>query len=121
MYYATRPSKYHNKKITINGITFDSKLEATRYTELKLLEKNGIIKDLHLQPSYELIPTFKKNNKTFKKASYVADFSYYDNELNKTIIEDTKGFKTDVYLLKRKLFEYLYKDLTIREIKANRR
>ena len=120
MYYATRPSKYHNKKVTIDGITFDSKLEAKRYTELKLLERNGIIKDLVLQPSYDLIPSFKKGNKTFKKATYKADFSYYDNELGKTIIEDTKGFKTDVYVLKKKLFEYLYKDLTITEIRARR-
>ena len=119
MYY-TRPSKYHNKKVTIDGVTFDSKLEATRYTELKLLEKNGQIKDLKLQPSYELIPSFTKGGKTYKKASYIADFSYYDNELNKTIVEDTKGFKTDVYILKKKMFEYLYKDLTIREVKTRR-
>lgn len=110
-------AKYHNKKVKINSITFDSKLEAQRYTELKLLEKNGYIKDLVLQPSYELIPTFKKNNKTYRKACYIADFSYYDNELGKTIVEDTKGFKTDVYLLKKKMFEYAYKDLTIKEIK----
>lgn len=120
MYFIKRSSKYNNKKVTIDGITFDSKLEATRYTELKLLERKGLIKDLVLQPSYELIPSFKKGNKTFKKASYIADFSYYDTELNKTIVEDTKGFKTDVYVLKRKLFEYLYKDLTIREVKARR-
>lgn len=118
MYY--KANKYHNKKVNINGVKFDSKLEATRYTELKLLERKGLIKDLVLQPSYELIPTFKKNNKTYRKASYVADFSYYDNELGKVIVEDTKGFKTPVYELKRKLFEYTYKDLTIREIKAKR-
>ena len=110
-------AKYHNKKIIVDNITFDSKLEAQRYTELKLLQRNGLIKDLKLQPSYELIPTFKKNKKTYRKACYIADFSYYDNELNKVIVEDTKGFKTDVYLLKKKLFEYIYKDLTIREIK----
>ena len=110
-------AKYHNKKIVIDNITFDSKLEAQRYTELKLLQRNGLIKNLQLQPSYELIPTFKKGKRTYRKACYIADFSYYDNELGKTIIEDTKGFKTDVYLLKKKLFEYIYKDLTIREIK----
>lgn len=59
----------------------------------------------------------KKGNKTYRKTTYRADFSYYDNELNKTIIEDTKDFKTDSYILK-KLFEYQNKDLTIREIKA---
>lgn len=120
MYYTRNHSKYNNKKTIVNNITFDSKLEATRYTELKLLEHKGLIKDLILQPSYELIPSFKKGNKTFKKASYIADFSYYDNELGKTIVEDTKGFKTDIYILKKKMFEYLYKDLTIREVKARK-
>ena len=108
--------KYHNTKTFINGIKFDSKLEAKRYTELKLLEKQGLIKDLTIQPSYELIPSFKKNNKTYRKTQYIADFSYYDVDLDKTIVEDTKGFKTDVYLLKKKLFEYNYPNLTIREV-----
>lgn len=108
--------KYHNTKTFINGIKFDSKLEARRYTELKLLEKQGLIKDLILQPAYDLIPSFKKNNKTYRKTQYIADFSYYDVDLDKTIVEDTKGFKTDVYLLKKKLFEYNYPNLTIREV-----
>ena len=73
-----------------------------------------------MDDSYELIPTFKKGNKTYRKTCYIADFCYYDNELGKTIIEDTKGFKTDVYILKKKLFEYQNKDLTIREVKARR-
>lgn len=110
-------NKYHNVKTKVGNITFDSKLEAKRYTELKLLEKKGLIKDLTLQPSYELIPSFKKNNKTFRKTCYIADFSYYDNELGKVVVEDTKGFSNDVYKLKRKLFEYKYTDLAIREIK----
>lgn len=108
--------KYYNKKTIIDGIVFASKLEAKRYTELKLLEKQGIIKDLELQPSYDLIPSFKKDNKTYRKSTYKADFSYFDIENNKTIVEDTKGFKTPVYMLKKKLFEYNYPNLTIREV-----
>lgn len=109
--------KYYNKKTIIDGIVFASKLEAKRYTELKLLEKQGLIKDLELQPSYDLIPTFKKDNKTYRKSTYKADFSYYDKELNKIVVEDTKGFKTPVYMLKKKLFEYTYPNLTITEIR----
>ena len=109
--------KYYNKKTIIDGIVFASKLEAKRYTELKLLEKQGIIKDLELQPSYDLIPSFKKDNKTYLKSTYKADFSYFDIENNKTIVEDTKGFKTPVYMLKKKLFEYNYPNLTITEIR----
>lgn len=54
MFYYPRSynkNKYHNVKTKVGNITFDSKLEAKRYTELKLLEKNGLIKDLVLQPS----------------------------------------------------------------------
>jgi hypothetical protein len=107
--------KYHSKKTIVDGIKFDSKKEATRYQELKLLEKAGKIKELKLQPEYELIPKFKKNNKTYRKTIYKADFSYFDIEANKYIIEDVKGFKTDVYKLKKKLFEYKY-DYEIKEV-----
>lgn len=109
--------KYRNTKTIVDGIKFDSKLEARRYTELKLLERAGEIKDLKLQPVYELIPSFKKNGKTYRKTTYKADFSYFDNKLDKLIVEDTKGFKTDVYMLKKKMFEYKYQELEIKEIK----
>ena len=114
---AGETKKYFNKKTIIDGITFASKLEAKRYTELKLLEQQGIIKDLKLQPTYDLIPSFKKDNKTYRKSTYKADFSYFDIENNKIVIEDTKGFKTPVYMLKKKLFEYNYPNLTIKEIR----
>lgn len=114
-----KESKYHNTKTYVNGIAFDSKLEANRYEQLKLLEKVGVIKDLVLQPEFELIPKFTKNNKTYRKTSYIADFMYFDTLTNKTIVEDAKGFKTDVYTLKKKMFEYKYKDLEIKEIKKN--
>ena len=110
-------NKYHNKKTIIDGIKFDSKLEAKRYKELKKLEKEGLIKELKLQPSYDLIPKFKKNRTAYRKTVYRADFMYFDNNLNKYIVEDVKGFKTDVYLLKKKLFEYKYQNLEIKEIK----
>lgn len=109
--------KYKNKKTIVDDIQFDSKLEAKRYNELKLLEKLGKIKELKLQPSFELIPSFKKNGKTFRKAIYKADFSYIDTETGETIIEDTKGYVTDLYKLKKKIFEYKFQNLTIREIK----
>ncbi len=81
------------------------------------MKRHGKIKDLELQPTFELIPTFKKDKKTYRKTTYKADFKYFDNEKNKTIVEDTKGFLTDIYKLKKKLFEYTYKDLQIIEIK----
>ena len=109
--------KYKNKKTIVDDIQFDSKLEANRYKELKLLQKSGKIKELQLQPSFELIPSFKKNGKTFRKSTYKADFSYIDTATGETVIEDTKGFITELYKLKKKLFEYKFPNLSIKEIK----
>ena len=109
--------KYHNKKTFIDGIKFDSKLEAERYEQLKMMECAGVIRDLELQPEYELIPLFRKNGKTWRKTVYKADFRYILSENDKTIIEDVKGSTaviTDVFSLKKKLFEYKYPKLSIK-------
>lgn len=102
-------NKYHNKKIIYDGIKFDSIKEKNRYIELKLLERAGLIKDLKLQYEFELQPTFILNKKKIRKISYIADFYYFDNKLNDYVIEDTKGMRTDVYKIKKKMFEYKYK------------
>lgn len=109
-------SKYHNKKITYDGIEFDSIREKNRYIQLKMLEKAGEIKDLELQKTFTLQPSFKKNGTTYRAITYKADFVYLDLRTNKIVIEDTKGMRTEVYKIKRKLFEYTYPDLEIKEI-----
>jgi len=108
--------KYHNKKTENNGITFDSKKESRRYNDLKMLEKAHIIKDLELQKVFELQPKFvNRTGQHIRAITYIADFYYYDNEKQEWIVEDTKGFRTEVYKIKKKLFEYKY-NLTIKEI-----
>lgn len=109
-------SKYHSTKTTIDGITFDSKAEAERYAELKLLERGKVITDLTLQPEFELIPAFRKNGKTYRKTTYIADFMYFDVEKGKYVIEDVKGYLTDIFKLKRKLFEFKYPQYEIKEV-----
>ena len=111
-----KQNKYKNKKVAVNGKVFDSKKEAKRYCELVKLEQAGLIKDLETQKKFLLLDTFKKNSKTYKQISYYADFVYFDVYEKKTIVEDVKGIKTQVYKIKRKLFEYKYPDLTITEI-----
>lgn len=101
-------SKYHNKKTEIDGIVFDSIKEGNRYMELKLLSKAGAIKDLKLQPRYELVPRYKINGRAVRKCEYVADFEYYDVHKGKVVVEDVKGMRNDVYKIKKKLFEYKY-------------
>lgn len=100
-----KKTKYHNVKVEIDGLKFDSKKEATRYTELKLMERAGIIRDLELQVPFELIKAQKGGLRSERATTYLADFVYFDREKSKTIIEDTKGVKTKDYLIKRKLMK----------------
>lgn len=101
-------SKYYSKKAIVDNIKFDSKKEANYYLKLKMLERAGAIKDLELQKEYILQDNFKLNNKTIRKIKYKADFSYISTSDDKLHIVDVKGFKTEVYKLKKKLFEYKY-------------
>lgn len=103
----SRTPKYHNKKTVVDGITFDSKHEAERYKELRMLQIAGEISELRLQVPYELIPLMKLNGETFRSTKYVADFVYKDKNGNE-IVEDAKGMKTDVYKLKKKLMAYIH-------------
>lgn len=112
-----RRSKYGAVKTIIDGITFDSKAEARRYTILKLLEKQGLIKNLELQPKYLLQEGFKKNGKTYRAINYIADFRYWDCDRKCIVVEDVKGICTDTFRIKQKLFEYKYPDLTLMIVK----
>lgn len=105
--------KYHNQKTVIDNIKFDSKRESQRYCELILLQKADKIHSLILQPKFILQEKFKKNGKTYQKIKYIADFQYFCNERQKLIVEDVKGFETTEFKLKRKMFEYLFRDLEL--------
>lgn len=109
-------NKYKNRKTKVDGIEFDSLKEARRYQELKLLVRGGAIKDLELQPVFELIPTQRHEGKTVRKANYIADFKYTDIQRGIVVVEDVKGFKTDVYKLKKKMFLYKYPQYEFKEI-----
>lgn len=125
----TMRSKYGARKTVFDGIAFDSKREADRYRELKLLEKAGKIKDLRLQVPFELIPAlytytgdvYKRGAKKGKlkpskcierPVKYIADFVYTEilpaPQYAITVVEDAKGMRTKDYIIKRKLFRYRY-------------
>ena len=86
-----------------------SKKEARRCDELTILEKQGKVIDLKQQPKFPLQNNFNFQGKTIRKISYVADFSYIDSE-RRYVVEDTKGFRTPIYLLKVKLLKFIMKD-----------
>lgn len=121
-------NKYQSIKTCVNGIEFDSRKEARRYQELLLLERAGVIQNLRLQEKFLLIPSqyefyerygakgqeLKPGRKLIEKeCAYVADFVYEEN--GKTIVEDTKGFKTKDYIIKRKLMLYIH-GIRIKEV-----
>lgn len=117
-------SKYHSKKTEVDGIQFDSKREAQRYQQLKLMEKAGVICDLKRQVKYELIPAQYINGKCVERAiTYTSDFEYYvlkplnvrtvmadpkAGTIGEHIVEDVKGVRTAEYVIKRKLMLYKY-------------
>ena len=107
--------KYHSHKIkTQEGLVFDSKKEYRRWLELIDLSATGRIKNLQRQIRYQLIPSQHHNGKVIERpVYYIADFVYEQD--GDTVVEDTKGFKTSEYIIKRKLMLYLH-NIRIKEI-----
>ena len=118
-----KTNKYNAKKVSVDGIEFNSKKEARRYQELLLLQKAGEIYMLERQKVYELLPAQREPDTVGKRGGvikgklleraveYVADFVYTDKN-GKTVVEDVKGFREGgayaVFVLKRKLMLYRY-------------
>lgn len=100
-------NKYHNKKVIIDGIKFDSQKEGNYYLKLKMLEKAGKIRDLKLQVPFVVLETFKVDDRTYRKTKYIADFTYFDDK-DKLHVVDVKGFRTKEYELKKKLMVWKY-------------
>ena len=98
--------KYHNKKVKFRGLTFDSLKERDYYIFLLGEEKKGQIRGLERQVPLEIQPEFiTPQGEKIRPINYIADFVYTDNEGERHIV-DTKGFRTDVYKLKKKLLAY---------------
>ena len=120
-----KQSKYHNKKITVKGETYDSIREYNRYLELSLLQRAGRIQDLKRQVKFVLIPTqrepdiigprggVKQGKLLEKECAYFADFTYYQD--GQFVVEDTKGDRTPDYIIKRKLMLKVH-GVRIREV-----
>lgn len=103
-------SKYHAKPVTVDGIRFDSKREAERWQQLLLLYRAGEISNLRRQVPYVLI----RKSDYGRDIVYRADFVYVDKSCIE-IVEDAKGFKTDIYRLKKRLMAEKY-GIIIKEV-----
>ena len=124
MAWRTSRNKYNNRKIAVDGEVFDSMKEYRRYLELQLLEKSGVIRDLHRQVTFDLIPEAREpdrygprgglhRGKVIERGvSYIADFTYYTAHPSgeeEFVVEDCKGMRTDDYKIKRKLMLFIHK------------
>ena len=121
-------NKYHNKATIVDGISFMSRKEARRYQELLLLQRAGVIQNLRMQERFVLIPSQYETFERYgakgqrlkdgtrlleKECVYIADFVYMEN--GELVVEDTKGFKTKDYIIKRKLMLYTH-GIRIKEV-----
>ena len=129
-YRRSKSNKYGARKAVIDGEMFDSRKEARRWQELRLMERKGLISNLQRQVKFELIPNQyeptgeyyvrgekkgqPKQKLIERSCVYVADFVYRDSD-GKQIVEDTKGIRTKEYIIKRKLMFFVHK-IKIKEI-----
>ena len=107
-------SKYGNRKICVNGLHFDSIKEGSRYVDLSLLQRAGVISDLQTQVPFILIPKQKDSKgRVIREVKYIADFVYM--EKGRKIVEDVKGYRTEEYKIKKKLMKFFH-NIEIKEL-----
>ena len=106
-------SKYKNKLIVVDDITFLSQIEAKYYQQLKWAKEGKTLKSFELQPKFILQDKFKKNGKHYRAITYTADFLVTGLDGKQEVI-DIKGFPDQKFKIKQKLFEYKFPDLTLK-------
>ena len=108
-------NKYHAKKVTFCGETFDSRKEGERWLVLRDSERRGEIRDLRRQVKFELVPAFPKAG--LRAMAYIADFVYEED--GKTVVEDVKGYRKgaayELFTAKKKMLYWRY-GIPIKEI-----
>lgn len=104
-----KPTKYRARKVTVDGVTFDSKLEASHWGALKLLERAGQIRNLERQLTIPLVV-----NGT-KVCALRPDFAFFQD--NRRVYADAKGFETRDFKIKWKLAKALFPNAEWRVLK----
>lgn len=107
-----KTNKFHAQKTVIDGVAYDSKKESRRAVELQYLERADKIKNLERQKRFILQEGFVNNQgQKIRPISYLADYYYEEN--GQKIVEDVKSpaTRTQVYMLKKKLFQFKYPDI----------
>lgn len=114
-----RGNKYGNQSCEVDGIRFSSQLEARYYQRLKLLQRIGEVTDIKLQEPYILQPAYELPDGTkVREIKYVADFVVSFSDGRKQVV-DTKGMRTPIYKLKKKMLLYKYPDIDFVEVEKD--
>lgn len=112
-------SKYGNESCEVDGIRFSSQLEARYYQRLKLLQRVGEVSEIKLQVPYILQPAYELPDGTKVRAiKYVADFVVSFSDGRKQVV-DTKGMRTPIYKLKKKMLLYKYPEINFVEVEKD--
>ena len=107
--------KYKNKITEVDGIRFDSEKEADYYWQLHWMMREGTVKEVELQPKFVLQPGYKRDGKKIRPIIYRADFKVTEADGHIYYV-DTKGMRTQVYMIKKKMLLYKYPDIDFREV-----
>ena len=109
-------TKFGNVPTVLFNVKFDSAAEAWYYPILLERLEAGEIKDLHLQPRYELLPAFERDGKRIAATFYQADFDFLEGDAR--IVLEVKGHETAVWRLKKKMFLHKYPNLVLRVVRV---
>jgi hypothetical protein len=107
--------KYKNKITEVDGIRFDSEKEADYYWQLHWMMREGTVKEVELQPKFVLQPAYEAAGKKIRPIIYKADFKVTEASGHVYYV-DTKGMRTQVYMIKKKMLLYKYPDIDFREV-----
>ena len=113
-------NKYHNKKVEIDGIKFDSTMESEYYLYLKDLKEKGIVTNFEMQVKYLLQEKFKYKETTIREINYIADFKVTYSDVHEEVI-DVKGQILNDFKLKRKMLIFKYPEIDFRCLRSKGR
>lgn len=113
-----KKAKHGNRKVHVDGMTFDSEMEFARYRQLQLQERAGFIRDLRRQVVYELAPAVVLDGRQKPPLRYTADHVYFDVEAGREVVEDTKGHVTEAYRVRKHLMKHVH-GIEIKEVGRN--
>lgn len=110
------------RRKAVGGIIFRSTLEADCYQFFSLMQTAGAIRSLECQPKFVLQAKMRRDGKAIREIAYIADFRFERFVQSspgwgewKRVVVDAKGFRMQVYRIKRKMFLALYPDILFEE------